>query len=188
MKKFLGSLGAGLFVALAASFLLTRNRNVANEHLQQHATDDVLPDAKRIAEEMRDEFVPGKLNTGQPSPELLDLNSCSIQSILLQIRTSFYNPHCPIGFDAADLQQILADVVPIDVFNCDQRTREHCQARRVCEDRVVATLNQKLPIPFPLGILNQSYCRWQRIEIPVRTFMKVCWMRPIRIPFSIIER
>jgi hypothetical protein len=37
MKKLLGSFGAGLFVALAASFLLTRSRNVANEPIDQRA-------------------------------------------------------------------------------------------------------------------------------------------------------
>ena len=130
MKKLFGLFGAGLFVALAATFLLNRNRNVANERLEQHATDDVLPDAERIAEEMRDEFVPGKLNTGQPSPELLDLNSCSIQDLL---EIGGVEPDWAVRIVEARPYRNKMDllsrmVVPIDVFNCDQRTREHRQA------------------------------------------------------------
>ena len=119
MKKFFGLFGAGLFVALAATFLLSRNRNVANERLEQHATDDVLPDAERIAEEMRDEFVPGKLNTGQPSPELLDLNSCSIQDLL---EIGGVEPDWAVRIVEARPYRNKMDllsrmVVPIDVFN-----------------------------------------------------------------------
>jgi DNA uptake protein ComE-like DNA-binding protein len=119
MKKFFGSFGAGLFVALAAAFLLTRNRNVANERVEQHVTDDVLPDAERIAEEMRDEFVPGKLNTGQPSPELLDLNSCSIQDLL---SISGIEPDWAVRIVEARPYRNKMDllsrmVVPIDVFH-----------------------------------------------------------------------
>ncbi len=83
MKGFLGSFGAGLLVALAAAFLLTRNRRRANDRVAQRRTaDEVLPDTERIADAMRDEFVPGKINTGEVSPELLDLNSCSLQDLL----------------------------------------------------------------------------------------------------------
>ncbi len=120
MKKFFGSFGAGLFVALAATFLLTRNRNVANERAEQRrTTDDVLPDAERIAEEMRDEFVPGKLNTGQPSPELLDLNSCSIQDLL---EIGGVEPDWAVRIVEARPYRNKMDllsrmVVPIDVFN-----------------------------------------------------------------------
>jgi len=120
MKKFFGSFGAGLFVALAATFLLTRNRNVANERAEQlRTTDDVLPDAERIAEEMRDEFVPGKLNTGQPSPELLDLNSCSIQDLL---EIGGVEPDWAVRIVEARPYRNKMDllsrmIVPIDVFN-----------------------------------------------------------------------
>ncbi len=119
MKKLFGLFGAGLFVALAATFLLNRNRNVANERPEQHATDDVLPDAERIAEEMRDEFVPGKLNTGQPSPELLDLNSCSIQDLL---EIGGVEPDWAVRIVEARPYRNKMDllsrmVVPIDVFH-----------------------------------------------------------------------
>ena len=119
MKKLFGLFGAGVFVALAATFLLSRNRNVANERLEQHATDDVLPDAERIAEEMRDEFVPGKLNTGQPSPELLDLNSCSIQDLL---EIGGVEPDWAVRIVEARPYRNKMDllsrmVVPIDIFN-----------------------------------------------------------------------
>jgi hypothetical protein len=119
MKKFLGSFGAGIFVALAATFLLSRNRNVANERVEQHATDDVLHDVERIAEEMRDEFVPGKLNTGQPSPELLDLNSCSVQDLL---EIGGFEPDWAVRVVEARPYRNKMDllsrmVVPIDVFN-----------------------------------------------------------------------
>lgn len=85
MKKLFGSFGAGLLVALAAAFLLTKNRRAASDRVAHRGSaDEVLPDteAERIAEAMRDGFVPGKINTGQPSPELLDLNACSIQDLL----------------------------------------------------------------------------------------------------------
>jgi len=119
MKKLLALFGAGVFVALAATFLLSRNRNVANERLEQHATDDVLPDAERIAEEMRDEFVPGKLNTGQPSPELLDLNSCSIQDLL---EIGGVEPDWAVRIVEARPYRNKMDllsrmVVPFDIFN-----------------------------------------------------------------------
>ena len=119
MKKLFGLFGAGVFVALAATFLLSRNRNVANERLEQHATDDVLPDAEHIAAEMRDEFVPGKLNTGQPSPELLDLNSCSIQDLL---EIGVVEPDWAVRIVEARPYRNKMDllsrmVVPIDVFN-----------------------------------------------------------------------
>ena len=119
MKKLFGLFGAGVFAALAATFLLSRNRNVANERLEQHATDDVLPDAERIAEEMRDEFVPGKVNTGQPSPELLDLNSCSIQDLL---EIGGVEPDWAVRIVEARPYRNKMDllsrmVVPIDIFN-----------------------------------------------------------------------
>jgi DNA uptake protein ComE-like DNA-binding protein len=120
MKIFLGSFGAGLFVALAATFLLTRNRNVANERVEQRpTTDNVLPETERIAEEMRDEFIPGKLNTGQPSPELLDLNSCSIQDLL---GIGGIDPEWAARIVEARPYRNKMDllsrmVVPIDVFN-----------------------------------------------------------------------
>ena len=119
MKKLFGLFGAGVFVALAATFLLSRNRNVANERLEQHATDDVLPDTERIAEEMRDEFLPGKLNTGQPSPELLDLNSCSIQDLL---EIGGVEPDWAVRIVEARPYRNKMDllsrmVVPIDIFN-----------------------------------------------------------------------
>ena len=138
MKKLFGLFGAGLFVALAATFLLNRNRNVANERPEQHATDDVLPDAERIAEEMRDEFVPGKLNTGQPSPELLDLNSCSIQDLLEYWRRRTRLGCADCGGSSVSQQDgpALADGRSYLCFSCDQRTREHRQARRGREDRV----------------------------------------------------
>jgi hypothetical protein len=119
MKRFLGLVGASLFVALAAGFLLTRNRSVANERLERHATDGVLHDVERIAEEMRDEFVPGKLNTGQPSPELLDLNSCSIQDLL---EIGGVEPDWAVRIVEARPYRNKMDllsrmVVPIDVFH-----------------------------------------------------------------------
>ena len=119
MKKFLGSIGAGLFVALAAAFLLTRNRHVANEHAEQRPPDHILPDAERIAAEMRDEFVPGKVNTGQPSPELLDLNSCSMQDLLA---IGGIEPDWAVRIVEARPYRNKMDllsrmVVPIDVFN-----------------------------------------------------------------------
>jgi hypothetical protein len=120
MKKLFGSFGAGLLVALAAAFLLTKNRRAASDRVAQRGSiDEVLPDTERIAEAMRDDFVPGKINTGQPSPELLDLNSCSVQD-LLNIG----------GFEEDWASRIVESrpyrnkmdllsrmVVPIDVFN-----------------------------------------------------------------------
>jgi DNA uptake protein ComE-like DNA-binding protein len=120
MKKFLGSFGAGLFVALATTFLLTRNRHAADERAEQRpTTDDVLPDAERIAEGMRDEFVPGKVNTGQSSPELLDLNSCSIQDLL---GIGGVEPDWAVRIVEARPYRNKMDllsrmIVPIDVFN-----------------------------------------------------------------------
>jgi DNA uptake protein ComE-like DNA-binding protein len=120
MKKFLGSFGAGLFVALAATLLLTRNRKVANERVEQRpSTDEVLPDAELIAAEMRDEFVPGKINTGQPSHELLDLNSCSVQDLL---GIAGIEPDWAVRIVDARPYRNKMDllsrmVVPIDVFN-----------------------------------------------------------------------
>jgi DNA uptake protein ComE-like DNA-binding protein len=76
MKRLLGSFGAGLFVALAAAFLLTRRTT------HRVNRSEVLPDAERLANEMRDAFMPGKVNTGLLSSELLDLNSCSVQDLL----------------------------------------------------------------------------------------------------------
>jgi hypothetical protein len=68
---------------------------------------------------MRDEFVSGKINTGQPSPELLDLNSCSVQDPLgiggiepdWAVRIVEARPHR----NKMDLLSRM--VVPIDVFN-----------------------------------------------------------------------
>ena len=120
MKKSLGSFGAGLLVALAAAFLLTKNRRATSDRGAQRRTpNETIPDAERIAEAMRDDFVPGKINTGQPSPEMLDLNTCSVQD-LLNIG----------GFEEDWASRIVESrpyrnkmdllsrmVVPIDVFN-----------------------------------------------------------------------
>ena len=68
---------------------------------------------------MRDEFVPGKLNTGQPSPELLDLNSCSIQDLL---EIGGVEPDWAVRIVEARPYRNKMDllsrmVVPIDVFH-----------------------------------------------------------------------
>lgn len=120
MKRFLGSFGAGLFVALAAAFLLTRNRHLVNERIEQRPIPDtVLPDTERIAEEMRDEFVPGKINTGQPSPELLDLNSCSLQDLLAidGVEAEWASRIVEARPYRNKMDLLSRMVVPIDVFN-----------------------------------------------------------------------
>ncbi|HLH07278.1 MAG TPA: hypothetical protein VKW78_08575 [Terriglobales bacterium] len=81
MKKLLGGLGAGLLVALAIRLLWERRSGITRD-LRDKRRNEPLPDAEQIAEEMRDTFVPDKINTGQPSAELLDLNSCSAQELL----------------------------------------------------------------------------------------------------------
>jgi hypothetical protein len=120
MKRFLGSFGAGLFVALAATFLLTRNRRVANDRVnQRETTNEVLPDAERLAEEMRDAFVPGKINTGQLSPDLLDLNSCSVQDLLgIADLDADWAARIVESRPYRNKMDLLSRmVVPIDVFN-----------------------------------------------------------------------
>jgi hypothetical protein len=120
MKRFLGSFGAGLFVALAATFLLTRNRRVANDRVnQRETTNEVLPDAERLAEEMRDAFVPGKINTGQLSPDLLDLNSCSVQDLLgIADLDADWAARIVESRQYRNKMDLLSRmVVPIDVFN-----------------------------------------------------------------------
>jgi hypothetical protein len=84
VKRLLGSFGAGLFVALAAAILLTRRSGIFGGVTRQaeQTANKVLRDAEQLADKMRDEFVPGKVNTGESSPGLLDLNACSFQDLL----------------------------------------------------------------------------------------------------------
>lgn len=120
MKKFLGSFGAGLFVALAAAFLLTRNRGTANDRVAQRGTEsETLPDTERIAEEMRDTFVPGKVNTGELSPALLDLNSCSVQDLLgiSGVEEDWASRIVEARPYRNKMDLLSRMVVPIDVFN-----------------------------------------------------------------------
>lgn len=120
MKKFFGSFGAGLFVALAAAFLLTRNRRTANDRVVQRGTEnETLPDTERIAEEMRDTFVPGKVNTGELSPALLDLNSCSVQDLLgiSGVEEDWASRIVESRPYRNKMDLLSRMVVPIDVFN-----------------------------------------------------------------------
>lgn len=78
MKKWLGSFGIGLFAALVAGYWYQRRSLTAGAQ----ATDSRRPDSAQIAAEMRDTFVPGKVDTGNASPELFDLNSCSVEDLL----------------------------------------------------------------------------------------------------------
>jgi len=83
MKKLIGSVGAGLFVALAAALFLSRRFGIFGASRRQAETaNKVLRDAEQLADKMRDEFVPGKINTGELSPGLVDLNACSLQELL----------------------------------------------------------------------------------------------------------
>jgi DNA uptake protein ComE-like DNA-binding protein len=120
MKKFLGSFGAGLFVALAAAFLLTRNRRTTNDRVAQRGTgNETLPDTERIAEEMREAFVPGKVNTGEVSPALLDLNSCSVQDLLgiSGVEEDWASRIVESRPYRNKMDLLSRMVVPIDVFN-----------------------------------------------------------------------
>jgi hypothetical protein len=120
MKKFFGSFGAGLFVALAAAFLLTRNRRTTNDRVAQRGTgNETLPDTERIAEEMRDTFVPGKVNTGEVSPALLDLNSCSVQDLLgiSGVEEDWASRIVESRPYRNKMDLLSRMVVPIDVFN-----------------------------------------------------------------------
>jgi DNA uptake protein ComE-like DNA-binding protein len=83
MKKLIGSVGAGLLIALAAALFLNRRYGIFGESRRQAETaNKVLRDAEQLADNMRDEFVPGKVNTGELSPGLVDLNACSLQDLL----------------------------------------------------------------------------------------------------------
>ena len=120
MKRFFGSFGAGLFVALAAAFLLTRNRRTTNDRVAQRGTgNQTLPDTERIAEKMRDVFVPGKVNTGEVSPALLDLNSCSVQDLLgiSGVEEDWASRIVEARPYRNKMDLLSRMVVPIDVFN-----------------------------------------------------------------------
>ncbi len=83
MKKIIGTVGAGLFVALAAALFLNRRYGIFGASRRQaEAANKVLRNAEQLADKMRDEFVPGKVNTGELSPGLVDLNACSVQDLL----------------------------------------------------------------------------------------------------------
>lgn len=83
MKRSLEAFGAGLLVALVATLVFerrARSRRGAREE-EGHRQPGLRFDPEQIAEEMKDDFVPGKTNTGEPAAASVDLNSCSSEDL-----------------------------------------------------------------------------------------------------------